>query len=95
MLTGCLTADFYEPGVYEGMARGYRGNIVVRVFVSDIGIINNIEILEHGEDDFSVSVLEELIELALEMNSYDLDAVSGATVTNKGFISAMETALGK
>ena len=91
---GCLSSAglSYEPGIYEGSGMGYRGLIWVRVFLSEGGI-EDIEILEHQEDAFAVEALEELRELALEMNSADLDAVSGATASSIGFLTALETAL--
>ena len=95
-LAGCLSNGqvYYWPGEYEGAGRGYRGTIRVRVFLSQGGI-EDIEILENREDSFALAALEELRELALEMNSADLDAISGATVSSRGFLSALEAALAK
>ena len=90
---GCLSyAMDYEDGIYEGSGTGYRGIISVRVSVFD-GWIDDIEILEHNEDGFAVSAMEELLELILETGSIELDAVSGATVSSEGFLTAVGAAL--
>jgi urocanate reductase len=93
-LAGCLSTAgiYYEPGIYQGAGQGYHGIIRLQVSLSE-GVIEDIEILEHQEDSFAVFALEELRELALEMNTADLDAISGATVSSKGFLSALEEAL--
>ena len=92
LFAGCLGFASYKPGIYEGEGRGFYGTISLRVFVSRAGI-EDIEILEHNESPFSVSVMEELIELALEYNTSNLDAISGATVSSEGFLSALDAAL--
>ena len=95
-LAGCLTInEFFRPGIYEGEGQGYRGNINVRVFVTEGGFIDNIEILDHCEDDFASYAMDELAELVMEMNTTEIDAVSGATVTSEGFLSALKAALHK
>jgi len=96
VLAGCLSSaqEYHEPGVYEGVGQGYRGAIKVRVYLSEGGI-EDIEILEHQEDSFGADAMEELLERALEMGSPDLDAISGATVSSVGFLSALEAALAK
>jgi uncharacterized protein with FMN-binding domain len=91
---GCLSVAkvHYEPGVYQGTGPGYHGIIKLQVHLSEGGL-EDIEILEQQEDDFAVFALEELRELALEMNTADLDAVSGATGSSKAFLLALEAAL--
>jgi uncharacterized protein with FMN-binding domain len=96
ILAGCLSSArvYLEPGVYEGIGQGYRGPIHIRVYLYENGI-EDIEILNHQEDSFAIDALEELRELALEMGSADLDAISGATVSSMGFLSALEAAMAK
>ena len=96
ILTGCLSYQTiaYNPGIYEGTGRGYRGNVRVQVTVSVNGI-EDIEILENREDGYAVQAMEELQELALESGSADLDVVSGATVSCNAFLEALEDALGR
>jgi uncharacterized protein with FMN-binding domain len=37
--------------------------------------------------------MEELIDIVIEYNSTDVDAVSGATATSKGFLDAVNNAI--
>jgi uncharacterized protein with FMN-binding domain len=65
----------------------------VRIRVDERRILE-IEVLDHGEDPFTgAPALESLAETALEENSADLDAVSGATLSSRGFLEAVEDAL--
>jgi uncharacterized protein with FMN-binding domain len=99
-LAGCFSITVksaaYEPGLREGTGRGFRGPVRVRVLVSALGI-ENIEILEHNEDeDIGGPAMDELLELILEYGSTDMvypDAVSGATASGRGFLEAVENAL--
>jgi uncharacterized protein with FMN-binding domain len=83
-----------EPGVRirEGVGEGYRGPIAVRVeFAGDL--VRNIEITDHQEDEFiGLAAMEELLALILETGFTDLDAVSGATQSSRGFLEAVEHA---
>jgi uncharacterized protein with FMN-binding domain len=79
--------------VYEGTAEGYRGPIHVQVSMN-AGNITEIIVLDSTEDRFvGEAAIEELIELVIEQNSADVDAVSGATVTSKGFLEAVNNAI--
>ena len=101
---GCLSYQtvFYEPGVYEGESRGFRGMVGVKVSLSENGL-ENIEITENNEDNYAAAAMEELRAFALESGSVDLDAVSidavnidavsGATVSCTAFLNALENAL--
>ena len=93
---GCLSYHniFYEPGIYQGSSRGFRGIVRVQVIVSDAGI-EDIEILENNEDAYALEAMEELRDLILETGSTDLDVISGATVSCNAFLDALEEALGK
>jgi uncharacterized protein with FMN-binding domain len=80
-------------GFYEGAAEGFRGPLRVRVRI-DSGVIGGIEILEHREDEaIGGAAMAELLDLVLEYNSANLDAVSGATESSEGFLAAVEDAL--
>ena len=100
LITACLgPASMREPGYasgfYEGSGRGLRGAINVRLEVSN-GEIVDIEILEHRESAFpGLAAMEELLELVLETGSTDLDAISGASYSSRGFLEAVEDALEK
>ena len=101
LVSGCLGLSFlretgYAPGAYEGTGRGHLGPIHVRIQVSPAGIIEDIAITGHRESVYpGEAAMEELLELVLETGGTDLDAVSGATFSSRGFLEAVEDALGK
>ena len=101
LLAGCLIPGLgrevsYAPGVYEGSGQGYRGPVQVRLLVGPAGI-EDIVITSHRESAFpGVAAMEELLEAVLEeYDLTDLDTVSGATFSSRGFLDAVENALRK
>jgi uncharacterized protein with FMN-binding domain len=85
----------YTPGTYEGIGSGYRGQIHVQVQTSVAGV-EDIAIVSHQESNFpGFAAMEELLEQVLETGETDLDAISGATYSSRGFLQAVEDALGK
>ena len=98
IMTGCLGSGSlretsYVPGSYEGMGSGYRGPVVVQVQISPAGI-EDIVIISHRETPYpGAAAMEELLDLVLETGSTDLDAVSGASCSSRGFLEAVENAL--
>ena len=77
----------------EGSGMGYRGPIDVQVRMSG-GSIIEIVIVDSIEDRFvGGSAIEELIDMVIEYNSTDIDVISGATVTSKGFLDAVFNAI--
>lgn len=79
--------------IFEGSAPGYRGPIHVQVHLN-AGAITDITIVDSMEDRFvGGSAMEELIDIVIENNSADVDAISGATVTSKGFLDAVNNAI--
>ena len=98
LIAGCLTSPPWSNGeseddeVLEGTGMGYRGPIHVRLRMNS-GSITEIEV-DSIEDRFvGGAAIEELIDLIIEYNSADVDAVSGATETSRGFLSAVEDAI--
>jgi len=58
--------------------------------------ITEIIIIDSEEDRFvGGEAIEELIDLVILYNSTDLDAISGATETSKGFLEAVDNAIMK
>ena len=100
LFPGCLGGGIvretgYIPGIYEGSGRGYRGPINVRLQISPAGI-EDIIITSHSESAYpGAAAMEELLEMVLETGSADLDAISGATLSSRGFLDAVEEALGQ
>jgi len=98
IISGCLTSPVWSGGgseedeVFEGTGMGYRGPIHVRLRMND-GSITEIDV-DSIEDRFvGGAAIEELIDIIIEFNSTDVDAVSGATETSKGFLLAVENAI--
>jgi fumarate reductase flavoprotein subunit len=85
----------YTPGIYEGTAQGFRGRIRAAVQVDENGIAG-IELSHEDDGEIGGAAMEELLELVLEGNSTeDIDAVTGATESSLGFLSAVDDALAK
>ena len=95
-LAGC--AVFGRVGqeagnVYEGTGKGYRGPIRVLVRL-ERGNIAAIDIIDSEEDRMvGQAAMEELLDLVIAYNTTDLDAISGATESSKGFLEAVENAI--
>jgi len=88
---GGIKGDAAE--VYEGTAQGYRGPIQVQVRISG-GRITEVVILDSEEDVFvGGAAIEELTDLVILYNTTDIDAVSGATESSRGFLKAVENAI--
>ena len=80
-------------GIYEGRGTGYRGAIHVLVRLENSRIAE-IEIADSLEDRaVGAAAMDELLDQILEYNSTDLDTISGATETSKGFLEAVENAM--
>lgn len=91
---GCLSAPVFAAGdVYEGVGQGRIGPIKVAVTLED-GVITAVEVLEHTE---TVGVCELPIEqipaAIVAHQSLKIDAVTGATGTSEGILSAVAQAL--
>jgi uncharacterized protein with FMN-binding domain len=96
--SGCMsqktgTEAAYGDSFYDGTAMGYRGMIHVRVGFQQ-GTITDITVIESREDQpIGGAAIEELTDMVLMYNTTELDAVSGATETSKGFLEAVENAI--
>ena len=81
-----------DDGTYRGVGQGFGGDLVVDVTVSE-GRISEIVVVEHGETPFVADpALKKLIPAIIE-TQVPVDAVSGATMTSKGLMEALENAL--
>lgn len=80
-----------EDGEYMGSYQGGRWSNQVKVIVEDSRIVD-IEII----DDVSLSrdgVWLETRDMVIDKQSLDIDGVTGATVTSKSYLKAIEDAL--
>lgn len=88
-----LTQGKYIDGIYEGTGQGYRDTITVKVIVSN-GNITSITIESYNDDDqFFNKAKNTIINEILSTQSTDVQAVSGATYSSIGIISAVADAL--
>ena len=96
LICGCagLSSQRIPAGeVCEGTGQGYRGPIAVQVYLDD-GTITEIVVIDSNEDrNVGVPAMEELIEIVVLYNSTDIDAISGATETSRGFLEAVRNAI--
>lgn len=85
----------WKDGSYMGSARGYGGNIVVRITVRQ-GKMTAIEVVSHaGETKSFYEKAKGIIAKILSVQSVDVDTVSGATYSSNGIRNAVAEALQK
>ena len=82
-----------QDGEKTGTGRGYQGSMRVQVSVAN-GRIENIEVLEHRETQrIADPAFHQLIGAVMARQDLNIDAVSGATGTSRGFLEALKSAL--
>lgn len=87
--------DPMKDGVYSGIAKGFGGDVIVDVTISE-GQIDQVEVRPHEETPFIAdAAIEKLTASIVEMQSADVEVISGATVTSKALIAAAQQALEK
>jgi len=92
--TRTQAAGQFPNGVFEGTGRGYGGYLSVRVTVEN-GSIVDITLVEHQETPFFYSAAEHgVISAIISSQHTNVDTVSGATVTSRAIIEAVNMALG-
>jgi len=97
-ITGCGGPEedegLYINGTYTGSARGYNDLIEVEVVIEG-GSITAVNVLSHDETPgLSDSGFDDTIAAIIANQSTEgVDAVSGATATSDGVISAVDEAL--
>lgn len=85
----------WKDGSYTGSARGYGGNIVVKITVRK-GKMTAIEVVSHaGETESFYEKAKGIISKILSAQSVDVDTVSGATYSSNGIRNAVAEALRK
>ncbi|MFW5790762.1 MAG: RnfABCDGE type electron transport complex subunit D, partial [Bacillota bacterium] len=91
--------EVYETGFempdgdYTGRAAGMIDEIVVEITVEDNELVD-IKLLEHEETTYLADpAFEKLKERVLDNQTTDVDIVSGATMTSRGFLAAIGNAV--
>ena len=88
-----LGANGYVAGEYIGSGTGNNGPIKVKVVFSETEILS-VEVVEHGE---TVGIFEPAVEKVpaaiVTEQKYEVDGVSGATMTSDGIMKAVKNAM--
>ncbi len=80
-------------GIYQGSAPGLAGPILVEVEVSG-GLIIRIDVLDHDETPtYFIESYPLIPELIIAEQSFDVDTKTGATLSAKGIVEAVQAAL--
>lgn len=92
---GFAAASMAAPTTVEGTGVGKHGDITVAV-TFDAGKIQNIEVVKSAENPIlAKKVFTELKDEVVALSSTDVDLISGATFSAKGFIDAVNDAAKK
>lgn len=94
VLSGAVAlAEGFAAGTYTGTAQGFGGDVTATVTLSETEI-TDIQVVGDQETDGLGSVaIEQLPPKMLEVQSPNVDAMSGATVTSNAIIEAVTAAL--
>lgn len=94
-IVGCSSGKSeFTSGKFEGTGKGLHGDIKVEVEL-DKGIIKNIAVVEQSENEvLGKAAFEGITEKVIAKNSTDVDTITGSTLTSKGFLEALNNAIG-
>ncbi len=85
-----LAEAAFTPGTYTGVGEGMGGDVTVSVTFSE-SAIEKVEVVSHGETKgICEPAIEQIPAAIVEAQSLAVDAVSGATVTSKAILKAVE-----
>ena len=83
----------YPDGVYTGSSRGYGGTVKVEVTMEN-GTITDLQILDASHETPSfLKRARRLVNIVLDKQTWEVDAVSEATYTSRGILGAVKNAL--
>ena len=83
----------YPDGVYTGSSRGYGGTVKVEVTMEN-GTITDLQILDASHETPSfLKRARRLVNIILDEQTWEVDAVSEATYTSRGILGAVKNAL--
>ncbi len=95
---GSSVATQYKDGTYTGsVANAFYGNVQIQVSISG-GKISNIQFLQYPNDNpnsqyISSQATPYLKQEALQVQSANVNAITGATFTSQAFMQSMSSAL--
>lgn len=88
-----LGANGYVAGEYIGTANGNNGPIKVKVVFSETEIVS-VEVIEHGETEgLCEPAIEQIPASIVSGQTYEVDGISGATMTSNGIMKAVKDAM--
>ncbi|HBH11936.1 MAG: Putative Polyferredoxin [Clostridiales bacterium 38_11] len=91
---GAMDLGELKDGVYQGLGVGFGGNITISTTVID-NRISNIEITSHRETQgYYEEVFKTMTKEIIETQNLNVDAISGATVTSRGFLGGVKSGVG-
>ena len=86
-------ANGYNASEYIGTGQGNNGEIKVKVTFSDTAI-ESVEVVEHSESaGICEPAMEQIPQEIVDAQTYNVDAVSGATMSSKGIMAAVKDAM--
>lgn len=88
-----FAGDLYKDGTYRGEADGYEDKIIVDVTVKADKIVN-VKVVSQAESR-SKNAMTEVPKRILASQKAKVDAVTGATISSKAIMRAVEKALQK
>jgi len=85
-----------KDGTYQGVANGFGTGLTVEITIEK-GVLTSVEIISHNEvgSRFYSTPIKYIPSFIVDEQKSEVDAVSGATATSKGIMSAVEDALKK
>ena len=88
-----VTAAAYNDGVYEATVDGRNAPLSVEVTVTD-GVIANVVVTDHAEtEEISDPAIADIPTAIVNANSTDVDVVTGASITSRAIMAAVDQAL--
>jgi len=94
MVSG-IALNNLKDGVYQGEAKGFAARIITEVSIED-GRITGIKVIDHHESKgWYEEVFMVLPKEIMRKQRIEVDVISGATKTSKGFLKSVESAVKK
>ena len=88
-------SSLYANGIWEGTGIGFGGEIKISVTVKD-GRIDKVEIISaEGEDSAYFNMAKVIADRIVEVQSTEVDTITGATYSSNGILDAAADALSK
>lgn len=94
LLAACsLAACSASADEHVGQAQGYGGLVKVRIRAED-GRLTQVEVLEHSEtENVGTRAIEQLPDAMAAAGTWDVDGITGATITSNALKAAVRMAL--